>query len=111
MDLSNRESDKSIFATILDIVRSIPYGQVATYGQIAEKVGTRNARLVGYALSGVNSPHDGLPWHRVINRFGKISFRPGDSICLQKELLISEGIKFDSEGRVDLEKYGWRVKQ
>ena len=111
MDFSNGESRKGIFETILDVVRSIPCGHVATYGQIAEKVGTLNARLVGYALSGVNSRYDDVPWHRVINRLGKISVRPSDGMYLQKELLISEGIRFDSEGRVDLEKYGWRVKQ
>ena len=107
MDFSNGKSGEGIFKAILDVVRSIPYGHVATYGQ---RVVTPNARLVGYALSGVNSRYDDVPWHRVINRLGKISVRPSDGMYLQKELLISEGIRFDSEGRVDLEKYGWRVR-
>ena len=51
MDFSNGKSGEGIFEAILDVVRSIPCGHVATYGQIAEKVGTPNARLVGYALS------------------------------------------------------------
>ena len=109
MNFSDEESGGGIFETILEVVRTIPYGYVATYGQIAEKVGTPNARLVGYALSRVNSRYDDLPWHRVINRLGKISVRPSDGMYLQKEMLISEGVKFDSEGRVDLEKYGWCV--
>ena len=110
MNSSDEESGGGIFETILEVVRTIPCGYVATYGQIAEKVGTPNARLVGYALSGVNSRYDDVPWHRVINRLGKISVRPSGGMYLQKELLISEGIRFDSEGRVDLEKYGWCVR-
>lgn len=97
---------EKIYAT----VRRIPYGQVATYGQIAELSNLpRRARLVGYALFRV-APEADVPWHRVINAQGAISespFRQGNDY-LQRSLLEAEGIKFSAAGRVDLRKYRWQ---
>jgi len=86
------------------VVRRIPSGRVATYGQVAELAGLEGrARQVGYALH--HSP-PGVPWHRVINARGFISARAAsDWGELQRKLLEAEGIEFDLEGRVDLEKY------
>ena len=66
------EEKKTIFSTIIEIIQSIPFGSVATYGQIAHMAGTRDARLVGYALAS-NHPHSNpIPWHRVVSKDGKI---------------------------------------
>ena len=95
------------FTRIFEIVRAIPYGYVATYGQIAEMVPISSARIVGFALAGLNGAHEDVPWHRVVNRNGEISPRGVDQMLSQKELLMSEGVKWDKKGRIDLEVYGW----
>ena len=96
-----------IYAT----VRRIPRGRVATYGQVAELAGLEGrARQVGYALHALPSG-SGVPWHRVINARGEISARSGsDWGELQRLLLEAEGVAFDSDGRVSLERYRWRRK-
>ena len=99
-----QDSYKLIWATI----KKIPNGRVATYGQIAREAGfPKQPRLAGYALH--NLP-DGskLPWHRVINAQGKISFPPdSERYQTQKDLLEQEGVLF-LKGRVDLGRYQWR---
>lgn len=95
------------FARIFEIVSAIPYGHVATYGQIAGMVPISSARVVGFALAGLNGSHEDIPWHRVVNRNGEISPRGVDQMLSQKELLMSEGVKWDKKGRIDLEVYGW----
>ena len=101
------------YLKIYRIVRRIPRGRVATYGQIAELAGLDgHARQVGYALHAVPSSQK-LPWHRVINSRGEVSARTnGDSHELQRHLLEAEGIVFDSRGRTDLRRFQWqrRVK-
>lgn len=97
------------FLVIYDIVKQIPYGKVATYGQIAALAGNPHlSRVVGYALH-ANPDGDNIPCYRVVNRFGEVSpafVFGGEQI--QRGLLESEGIKFDEDGRIDLEKYIWR---
>jgi methylated-DNA-protein-cysteine methyltransferase related protein len=94
---------------IYAIVRQIPVGKVATYGQVADLAGfERCARLAGYALFRV-APETDVPWHRVINAKGEIStspFRLG-SDDLQRSLLEGEGVVFDKHDRVSLAKYRW----
>ncbi|MDJ0955220.1 MAG: MGMT family protein [Arenicellales bacterium] len=98
----------SKYQRIWDVVAEIPYGRVASYGQIARIAGLGGqARQVGYAL---HSTPDGLdlPWHRVINAQGRISFPKGSpSYRRQRELLEAEGIEF-SNGRLDLTAYRWQ---
>lgn len=100
----------SSYPVIYKVVCQIPYGQVATYGQIAELANLPGrARLVGYALYRV-APDSGIPWHRVINAKGEISqslARYG-SDYLQRSLLAAEGIAFDPQGKIDLRKYLWK---
>jgi methylated-DNA-protein-cysteine methyltransferase related protein len=98
------------YNTIYQTVRKIPYGKVATYGQIAELANFYGkARLVGYALYKVDKESD-IPWHRVINAKGEISYSilryGGDD--LQRSLLEKEGIKFSSEGKINLKEYLWK---
>ena len=90
-----------------EIIRLIPSGKVATYGQIAEIAGGCTARIVGYAASSIPFDSDNH-WPRGINFNGGISQRSGGiGELLQQELLETEGIKFDQFGRTNLELYRW----
>ena len=100
--------EKSTFELIYDIVRQIPKGTVATYGQVASLAGNKRwSRVVGYALH-VNPDPEHIPCHRVVNRLGEVSkaFAFGGE-NRQVELLIQEGVGF-KDGKVDLQKYGWK---
>ena len=96
---------------IYRVVRRIPPGRVATYGQVAELAGLAGqARLVGYALHAVADGDARIPWHRVINARGTVSARavgPGGTV-LQRLRLEQEGVRFDGRGRVDLDAYRWQ---
>ncbi len=100
-------------AKVWDVVRQVPAGRVATYGQIArllplpagvqpEEYLALGARWVGTAMA--KCPAD-VPWQRVINSKGEISPRPGAEG--QRRLLEAEGVVFSDRGRVDLARYGW----
>jgi methylated-DNA-protein-cysteine methyltransferase-like protein len=91
------------------VIRQIPAGWVATYGQVAARAGLpRRARLVGFVLQRLD-PDTDVPWHRVVNAKGEVSYSPsrngGDA--LQRRLLEREGIVFDRNGRFDLERVRW----
>lgn len=95
--------------SIYAVIRRIPLGRVATYGQVAALAGLPGrARLVGRSLR--ESP-DGLdvPWQRVINARGEVSPRGGLGMeeGLQRHLLEEEGVVFDERGRIDMDHYGW----
>ena len=97
------------FQKFYEVVRRIPSGQVATYGQIALLAGNpRWSRVVGYALH-VNPDPAGTPCFRVVNRFGECSgsfaFGGPDT---QRHLLEADGVEFDSDGKIDLHKYLWQ---
>jgi methylated-DNA-protein-cysteine methyltransferase-like protein len=97
------------FESVYEVVKKIPTGSVATYGQIATLIGQqRKARYVGWALH--SNPQPGIiPCHRVVNRNGELSgsfaFGGADQ---QKLLLQNEGIIFDNEGKIELGKYKWQ---
>lgn len=100
------------YQRIYAIVRQIPAGQVATYGQLAAIVGNCTPRMVGYAMSALpmstlHGAHE-VPWQRVINAQGKISPR-GDSGSSEEQRLrlADEGIVFGRSGRIDLRRYRW----
>ena len=94
-------------------VSKIPHGKIATYGQIADLIyAYGKARQVGWALRRLELPST-IPWHRVINSKGEITMslsRKGTD-WIQKELLIKEGIKFNSKMKIDFKKYLWRPKE
>ncbi len=103
----NHNRKNTLFESILNIVRQIPKGKVATYGQIATMVGTQNPRLVGYALASLKDDTT-VPWFRVINSRGKISFPQGsDAFKIQYSLLIKEGVRFSDKNIVNLKIFGW----
>ncbi|WP_419963050.1 MGMT family protein [Pantoea vagans] len=95
---------------IWQIVAAIPYGHVATYGDVARLAGSpRAARQVGGVLSRLPEGTT-LPWHRVVNRHGTISMQ-GDSLLRQRDALEAEGIEVSDEGQLDLETYRWDFRQ
>ena len=99
------ESYERIYA----VVRRIPKGRVATYGQVASQAGlSGHARQVGYALHNLPD-NSNVPWHRVINAKGEISGRsePGYDL-VQRSVLEAEGLRFDITGRIDMKRFRWR---
>lgn len=131
MSLKQAPSQKNQHGThqeIYQVVALIPYGRVATYGQIARLAGLpRHARLVGYALNRLSADND-LPWHRVVNSQGSISLpvidhaidqnandkesvqqKPSEqgSSANQKTLLEQEGVVFINN-RINLSHYQWQ---
>ena len=93
------------------LIKQIPLGKVATYGQIAIRAGNpRAARQVAWLLSS-SSKKDNLPWHRVINSKGRISLPLYQGYELQKALLEQEGIKFNEDDSINLEIYRWRIPE
>ena len=104
---AEQEAARNSFERIYAVVRQIPRGKVATYGQIAREAGnSRWSRVVGYALH-VNPDPEGIPCYRVVNRFGEVSkafaFGGGNR---QIELLEADGIPCP-DGKVDLSLYLW----
>ncbi len=109
--------DPAVFnRRVWDVVRQIPAGRVASYGQIARLIRPPagvdpqdylafGARWVGSALA--VCPDD-VPWQRVINAKGEISLRPGAE--RQRRLLEAEGVVFNERGRVDLDRFGWQAQ-
>jgi methylated-DNA-protein-cysteine methyltransferase-like protein len=98
---------------ILSVVKRIPRGRVATYGQVARLAGlSGQPRLTGYALSALPDGSS-VPWHRVINAKGEISRRASGegSEALQRARLESEGVEFDPEGCIDLRRFQWRPRK
>jgi methylated-DNA-protein-cysteine methyltransferase-like protein len=94
-----------MFDKIYKLVKKIPKGKVMTYGQVAKALGIRDVRKVGFALHANKSSE--VPCHRVVNKEGKLAanfaFNGAEE---QQRRLESEGIKFEKDCYVDLEKYG-----
>ena len=112
---SSPPDPQAYYRQVWDLVRQVPHGQVATYGQIAkmlpppvgveiEAYAAFGPRWVGGAMAACP---DDVPWQRIINSQGKISPRPGGA-QRQRLLLEEEGVVFDAKERIDLKKYGWK---
>jgi len=103
---------QSSYDRIHAVVRRIPKGRVATYGQVAELAGLPgHARQVGYALHALRDDDRAIPWQRVINAKGECSERsePGAE-HVQRQMLEREGVAFDERGRVDLARHRWKPR-
>ncbi len=103
------KTPSSNYRRIYAVVRRIPEGRVATYGQVAAEAGLPgHARQVGYALHALDD--ETVPWQRVINAQGRVSARaePGWE-GFQRHLLEEEGVEFDDRGVVDLKRFRWQV--
>jgi methylated-DNA-protein-cysteine methyltransferase-like protein len=96
----------ALYHRIYEVVRQIPPGRVATYGQVATVVGPPvTARQVGDAMAALRhgSPGLSIPWQRVINAQGKVS-----TGRRQQQLLEQEGVVFNAKGHTDLRRFGWQ---
>ena len=94
---------------VFDIVKQIPAGNVASYGQISKMIPGCTARMVGYALASLPN-ESGVPWQRVINSKGKISpHGAGFGSAMQRALLEQEGVIFNVDNSINLDIYGWIV--
>ena len=100
------------YARIYAVIKRVPRGRVATYGQVAALAGLGgHARQVGYALSGLPEGSR-VPWHRVINARGEVSPRSEPGIDSEQHgLLEAEGVLFDPRGRVSLARFQWRPRR
>lgn len=107
--MSNRKSE-SFHQRAKALIKRIPRGKVASYGQIAALAGQpRGARQVAWVLHS-SSDKDALPWHRVINSQGTISLPRTAGYELQRALLKKEGVKFDRHDRIDPAQFQWRPR-
>ncbi len=96
---------------VIDTIKKIPRGKIATYKQVAEVAGKpHGSRGVAWVLNSCSKKYK-LPWHRVINSQGKISFGPRtDHFRLQKKFLQHEGVEVSPQGAVSLALYQWSKK-
>lgn len=107
----NPKKKTRFYQNVRDVIKRIPQGKVATYGQIASLAGNhRAARQVGWILHS-SSNKERLPWHRVINAQGRISLQTQNGYEVQKLLLEDEGVRFDEHGRISLKHYLWNPKR
>jgi methylated-DNA-protein-cysteine methyltransferase-like protein len=98
---------KKVFEQVHIVVRCIPTGKVASYGQIARMLGQpHGARTVGWAMRGLPEG-SGVPWHRVLNAAGRVSISDPGGAARQRRLLEIEGVIFEPDGRIDLNRFGW----
>ena len=115
MQYTSPPNQQAYYEQVWNLVRQIPRGKVAAYGQIAlmipppvgvdfDSYKAFSPRWVGGAMAACP---DDVPWQRVINSQGKISPRPGGAEK-QRLLLEQEGVEFDAKDRVDFKKYGWQ---
>lgn len=100
-----------LYRSIYAVVRRIPTGRVATYGQVAELAGIPGgARVAGAALK-VNTPENHVPWQRVIGKAGKnrgrIAIHDPVGAAVQRQLLDDEGVTIGDTGLIALDRYGW----
>jgi methylated-DNA-protein-cysteine methyltransferase-like protein len=102
---NERDVPEVLLRQIYEVVRAVPAGRVATYGDVAAIVGGGcDARSIGYALNLIpKSESEPIPWQRIINAQGGIS----TSGLLQRKLLEAERIHFSADGRIPLRQYRW----
>jgi methylated-DNA-protein-cysteine methyltransferase-like protein len=94
---------------VVEIIKAIPKGKVATYGQVARIAGNpRAARQVVRTLNTQTKKHN-LPWHRMINAQGKIAIKDPMGADEQKARLVAEGVEVSEKNTISLKKYQWGV--
>jgi methylated-DNA-protein-cysteine methyltransferase related protein len=100
----------SFFDQVYAVVRQIPPGKVASYGQVAALLGhPRAARTVGWALAALRDTNEpDVPWQRVINAQGRVSIRNLEHAPEEQQMLLeAEGIEFNERGYIDWQRFGW----
>ncbi len=111
MASSDSEHLRALFKAIHAVVRKIPKGRVATYGQVAELAGIPGGARVAGAAMKTSTRADRLPWQRVIGKAGRlrgrIAIHDPVGAAIQRELLTDEGVEVGDTGLVALDRYGW----
>jgi len=106
---------RELYGRIYKVVRKIPKGRVATYGQVAELAGIPGGARVAGAAMKTSKPADRLPWQRVIGKAGRlrgrIAIHDPVGAAVQRNLLAGEGIEVGETGLVALDVYGWLPAQ
>ncbi len=92
------------------VIKKIPRGKVATYGQLAALAGNPRAARQVVRILHSSSDKDNLPWHRVINSKRKISLPPGQGYELQRAMLTDEGVVFGLDDAIDFKRFLWQPK-
>ena len=102
---------QQLYKALYVVIRNIPRGRVATYGQVAELAGIPGGARIAAASLKVSKPADRLPWQRVIGKAsktrGRIAIHDPVGAAIQRQLLEAEGVAIDDRGLVDLAAYGW----
>ena len=108
---TEKGTELSLHQRIIRVIKKVPRGRVASYGQIAGLAGAPGAaRQVAWALSS-SSRRENLPWWRIINQQGGISIPRGKGYERQKLALEEEGVEFGVADRVDLQRFGWKPRK
>lgn len=94
-------------AKVIELIRAIPEGKVTTYGDIARAADSPRAARQVVRILHTCSKKENLPWHRVVNREGKIALKPSEGYETQRALLEAEGIRFGLSERISFESYYW----
>lgn len=109
--MTEREHVLRLYRAIYAVVRRIPRGRVATYGQVAELAGIPGGARVAGAAMKTSSPADRLPWQRVVGKAsklrGRIAIHDPVGAAIQRELLAKEGVEVGDTGLVPLDRFGW----
>ena len=106
----NAPQSEDFTKRVITVLKSVPVGKVATYGQIAFLAGNPyGARQIAWILNSC-SKKEKLPWHRIVNGKGKISLGEDQGYEEQMFLLKREGVEFDRNGKIDFSKYLWRTE-
>lgn len=98
----------NFFDRVYEVVKKIPEGKVMTYGQVAQAIGTKDARRVGQALH-ANTDGSKVPCHRVVNKDGRLA--PGYAFGgpnEQRNRLLAEGVEFVDDTHINLKKSLWQ---
>jgi methylated-DNA-protein-cysteine methyltransferase-like protein len=110
-DRSEQEHVAALYRGIYEVVRQIPSGRVATYGQVAELAGRPGAARAAGAAMRLSRPEVGLPWQRVVGAAGRgrarISILDPVGAAAQRQLLEAEGVEISESGRISLSRFGW----
>lgn len=108
---SDRNHLEQLFLAVKAVIRRIPRGRVATYGQVAELAGIPGGARIAAAALKTSSPTDKLPWQRVIGKAsktrGRIAIHDPVGAAIQRELLAAENVDISDQGLVDLGRYQW----
>ncbi len=94
-------------STVKDLIKKIPHGKVCTYGMLAACAGNPGAARQVARILHSSSRKEGLPWHRVVNRFGRISLKRHQGYEIQKQLLKTEGVRFDASDTISFDSFLW----